>query len=221
MKIIDISHLDVNTLDYVENKANTLVYRKINKAEIRNPVGNNKLPWFNDVGSLEFSLSFETKRIPAIALMICAYSLAEMIEGKIKWPNDVILDNKKIAGMMIIKKDKSLVLGASINLNRKIFNHEIKDKAISYINHFGKKWDEDKFIIEYWNKLKINLAKISIKEIEAKQIFKNKKMNFNNDVYEFISINRDGSSLWLVNGQKKIFFSGDLSFNKHYDLFSK
>lgn len=39
------------------------------------------------------------------------------IQGKIKWPNDVLVDYKKIAGILVEKRGDNVVLGVGLNVN--------------------------------------------------------------------------------------------------------
>lgn len=57
------------------------------------------------------------------------------INSQIKWPNDIILNNKKIGGILselvTTNDDKKVIIGIGINLNKILFEDDIKDKATS------------------------------------------------------------------------------------------
>ena len=58
------------------------------------------------------------------------------LDAKIKWPNDVIINNKKICGILTeaaaeADKIKYAVVGIGINVNNRNFPDEIKEKATS------------------------------------------------------------------------------------------
>lgn len=58
------------------------------------------------------------------------------LDAKIKWPNDIIIGNKKICGILTetateANKIEYAVVGIGINVNDKIFPDEIKEKATS------------------------------------------------------------------------------------------
>lgn len=60
------------------------------------------------------------------------------LEAKIKWPNDVVIQGKKICGIlteMFFKEDGSyyLVIGTGINVNQREFPEEIKMTATSLL----------------------------------------------------------------------------------------
>jgi BirA family biotin operon repressor/biotin-[acetyl-CoA-carboxylase] ligase len=65
-----------------------------------------------------------------VSLAICEYLILKGVEAKIKWPNDIWVQNKKLAGILIensIMGDriKSSVIGVGLNLNQTNFPSEI------------------------------------------------------------------------------------------------
>ena len=60
------------------------------------------------------------------------------LDAEIKWPNDIIIGNKKICGILVetaaeTDKLKYAVVGIGINVNTRVFPDEIKEKATSLI----------------------------------------------------------------------------------------
>ena len=53
---------------------------------------------------------------------------------KLKWPNDIILDNKKVCGIICEKVNNKVIIGIGINTNVKKINEE---KAISFFEKIG------------------------------------------------------------------------------------
>lgn len=92
------------------------------------------------------------------------------IENKIKWPNDILVNGKKICGIlceMTLKKKEinSIVVGIGINVNMEESDIEsdIKDKIISIKMYSNKKIEREKIIAyifnnfeKYYNELKEN-----------------------------------------------------------------
>lgn len=61
-------------------------------------------------------------------------ALKPFCEGKtlqIKWPNDIICENKKLCGILCERSSEYTVIGIGVNVNDKEFFGEIKDKATS------------------------------------------------------------------------------------------
>ncbi len=74
--------------------------------------------------------------------LVMAVAVAEAIEdvcgleGRIKWPNDIVVNRKKICGIlteMSVEADyiQSVVIGVGINVNQKVFPEEIRETASS------------------------------------------------------------------------------------------
>ncbi|MDW8347657.1 MAG: biotin--[acetyl-CoA-carboxylase] ligase [Bacteroidia bacterium] len=74
----------------------------------------------------------------ALALKETIKYFIPMSEIKIKWPNDILVQGKKMAGMLIEnqiqgKQWQSSVVGIGINVNQEIFDPQIEYKATSCI----------------------------------------------------------------------------------------
>ena len=73
----------------------------------------------------------------AVATMLCDLC---GVDARIKWVNDVVIDDKKICGILSESRFKDsvleyLIVGIGINLNVKSFPEEIADKATSLDRH--------------------------------------------------------------------------------------
>lgn len=58
------------------------------------------------------------------------------LEGQIKWPNDVVLKNKKICGILTEMSAKDgraryVIVGIGVNVHNRVFPEELADKATS------------------------------------------------------------------------------------------
>lgn len=80
-------------------------------------------------------------------------------KSKIKWPNDVVMDGRKVCGIlteMTAEADKitSVVIGIGVNVNTETFGIELIRKATSVYLETGKKEDRNKLICrilkEFW-----------------------------------------------------------------------
>tara|TARA_B100001142_G_C14348697_1_gene661085 strand:- start:4641 stop:5366 length:726 start_codon:yes stop_codon:yes gene_type:complete len=82
---------------------------------------------------------FDVSRL--ICISICDYLRSLGLNPKIKWPNDILVDNSKIAGVLIhnlISEGKIThsVVGVGLNVNQIIFS-EYFPKAVSIRNKLG------------------------------------------------------------------------------------
>lgn len=93
------------------------------------------------------------------------------IELKIKHPNDIMYNNKKIGGILtetkIYKnKPKCLVVGIGINTNQEEFGIEIKDIATSIKNEFKIDIENELIISEFCNLFEKTLIQKHIMDLE-------------------------------------------------------
>lgn len=105
------------------------------------------------------------EKIEEISLVICAsiFKVLKNIlnEVKIKWPNDILINQKKVCGILlesvVSSKLECLVIGFGINVNTKEFLEELKTKATSLYLETKKEYDikslakeiYSQFIIDY------------------------------------------------------------------------
>lgn len=70
----------------------------------------------------------------------------------IKWPNDILVNNKKICGILLEGKinndSKMVVIGIGININQIVFNNEINEITTSLKRELDKDFDIDELIEE-------------------------------------------------------------------------
>lgn len=122
--------------------------------------------WDSDDGGLFFSLLLRPELPPgdissitlaagfAVCLAVREYTKTD---ARIKWPNDVIIDKKKICGIlteMTAQSDRidHVSIGIGINVNNPHFPDEISGKATSLFIETGKKINRNEFfgvVIKY------------------------------------------------------------------------
>lgn len=76
--------------------------------------------WLSLPGGLYFSMVIPEESLPVSELI--SLSIIKTLESfgiycKIKFPNDIIKDGKKISGILIVKKEGSYIVGVGINVN--------------------------------------------------------------------------------------------------------
>ena len=139
-----------------------------------------------------------------VALTVCL-ALKEIVtfqEIKIKWPNDIMLDGKKIAGILIEQKGENILIGIGINAYKDSFENAF---LINKENKFGRQSIVIS-IIKRWSELK--------KEIESGQ--SKNKLNYYAELWKnnsFILNKRVAMSLKdcvVIGTVKEIFLGGDV-----------
>ena len=129
--------------------------------------------WYSSEGSnLLFSILIKFKGVLAADqfFLNCAVSLAilealkpyDLPELRVKWPNDIMADNKKLGGMLIENSLLSgqiryTIVGIGLNVNEEKFPPELP-KAISMYQILGKKTDRDILLQELVEKIKLYAA---------------------------------------------------------------
>ena len=87
--------------------------------------------------------------LPLVAGLAASKALSEMVgrsvpdccgaQGtarptvQLKWPNDVLIDGKKIAGILCERQDDNVIVGIGINVNQTEFPPEIAKRATSLV----------------------------------------------------------------------------------------
>ncbi len=94
--------------------------------------------WHSPPGGLWMSVLLE-KEAPynfIVPVAVCEFLTGEGIPGEVKWPNDILVHDKKICGILIEKK-KFYIAGIGLNLNISHLPQELN--AVSFLQLTGKK----------------------------------------------------------------------------------
>ena len=127
-----------------------LVIVALNQHEGR---GRRENKWFSDQASLTFSLSLELSNninswalSMAVSLNLIKLLSAHSIKAIIKYPNDILCKNKKIAGILTetisIKNHRYCVVGIGLNVNNIKFPKDVSN-AISMQQIISKSVNKD------------------------------------------------------------------------------
>lgn len=139
-------------------------------------------------------------------------------EIKIKWPNDILLDRKKVSGILIETRDrKNFVIGIGLNVNEK-FSESSNLDAISLCNYSSKELVREDII----SNLISHLEKYLIETDKLKIFTEWKSKNFiiGNNVNAFIEgryvdaqvkdILEDGAILVSINNKIFKYYSNEV-----------
>jgi len=149
-KIIGKKIIYCDTVDSTNTYAKKLVKENIEEgtvviAEVQTKGrGRKSRKWFSPVGGLWFSIILYPNTPPYHSMLVTMAASASIahavkktigIQPVIKWPNDLLINNKKICGVLTeldaeIDKLNYCIIGIGINVNNKI-NDEIKNTATS------------------------------------------------------------------------------------------
>lgn len=150
-------------------------------------IGQYNRKWYSDNSNLSFTLIIphkikNTSENLNLLSIYTSYLVCESLRKfdsklnpKIKWVNDILLDNKKLCGILvesIIKNQNEFIflIGIGINVNLNIDNVEIYSKINQPI-----------ISIKNYLKLKQDINKIQLYEIIEQTIYTNLKLFLNNE----------------------------------------
>lgn len=99
--------------------------------------------WHSEAGlGLYFSVALQPHPVLTLALGIATVNAIAQVTGAacdIRWPNDVMLQGRKVAGILVQLTEGKAVAGIGINLNHSSFPPELE--AISLKMHTGRDAD--------------------------------------------------------------------------------
>ena len=180
-------------------------------------------------------------RITLVAALAVAYAIDDLIEQnttdntdnaaektRIKWPNDILIDEKKVCGILSeidcqIDHINHLVVGIGINVLNRRFPSDIADKAGSIYSITGQKLNRNRLVVkvcEYFEKFySIFQETESIENLADK--YNSKLINKDRGVvvldskgdYEGIArgVNNEGSLMVEIPGGMKFVSYGEVS----------
>lgn len=199
--------------------------------------GNN---WISNYGGLWYSVLFKPLKRPmnpwhyVRIFSLAIYDTLQKydIKSKIKWPNDILVENKKICGIAsegIIKgkKPEAIIVGIGMNVNNEIPD-ELSDVAISLKNLINREVKIEKLLYEInhraYNSYYVKYLKdksvsiITKKWLERLNIKKgdivNVKTSDNIETAEVINITPDYVLIKNNNFNEKKLYAGDISIKK-------
>lgn len=144
--------------------------------------------------NIYMSLLLRPEILPDLAPMltlVMAQSAAEAVSGitesfvQIKWPNDIVMNGKKICGILTemsteIDWINYVVIGVGMNVNQEEFPEELREKATSLFRETGRKISRAALITAVMKRFEENY----------KLFMKKKDVSAIRDAYNRILINR-------------------------------
>lgn len=197
-----------------------------------NGIGRNNNSWFSPVGGIWLTCGLYGLSVGSnltIFMGICIHKalikLFPDIEKnlKIKWPNDIYLEEKKLAGILStnVTSHKYHLIGIGINTNFSDFTVELSDISISLQNYFGNEIDNSFLITQIFDIFSEDLPEFINGNFDHDyfnkySFLKDKKVVLDTSFARFLGvckgINRNGAILLeLRNGMIQPFFSGSIN----------
>ena len=132
--------------------------------------GQYKRSWqVEDAQNLTFTLAFRPKsdagRFHILTLACARAAIAQIkactgCEAHIKWPNDVLIDGKKVAGLLtetVFNGNEldRLLVGIGLNVNQESFGSELDLKATSLKQAKGQLIDREAFLSQFLSRIEL------------------------------------------------------------------
>lgn len=164
----------------------------------------------------------------SLITLVMGLAVCDVIkDSKIKWPNDIVLNNKKICGIlteMMFKDNKveCVVAGIGVNLNTEKFPEEIKEVATSLYLETKTKSSKTEFLADlcysiekYYSLFEMHGFKACVDEYKSRCVTLGRKVLISNSSDSFeaeaFDITNDGELLVKTdNGIEKV-ISGEVS----------
>jgi len=160
--------------------------------------------------------------------LVCGLAISRIIENsKIKWPNDIILNDKKVSGILVESRlypngKDSIAIGIGINVNTTKFSDELKEKATSMLLENKQKYDKTEIVTsalkEFWE-LYEKFEKHGFSSIEKE--YKKRSATIGREIVvvknneklfgEAIDITHSGELIAEISGKREVLNSGEVS----------
>ncbi len=169
---------------------------------------------------LYFSLAMPIKEASQLITLFCAVAVSKAIEKacslypKIKWVNDLYLDNKKICGILCERTDAGIIIGIGVNCTTSVFPEELNGIASSLKTEISR----NILAAEILNNI-FDYNADFLDDYRRRSYLTGKKICFikNKTEYTATVLGVDDSGNLLIeypNGQKDSLNSGEISIKK-------
>ena len=158
-KIISFTEIDSTNKYAIENYERYPSSTVIWALKQTGGYGRFKREWISPVGGLWFSAIFKPLKnknpydyTKYFSIGVCEYLNSLSVKAQIKWPNDIIIDKRKIAGILSqsVFKGTSLatiIVGVGININNSSIE-DLKNIAISLKEITGNEYNLSKVLMD-------------------------------------------------------------------------
>lgn len=168
---------------------------------------------------------YDFGKVPMLICIKLCELLAEICHlehaFKIKWPNDILLNRKKVGGILIEKLDNTFLIGIGLNLKQSPEDNKVSYATTNVVAETGVEIDVNK-ILDEMSKYFIRFERI-LKEFDAATLRQNymtrldglgqtRKIVTRSDTFigRLQNINHDGALILDIDGDEKLIYSADI-----------
>ncbi len=112
--------------------------------------------------------------LPLLAALSIAQAIEEVVgkQVEIKWPNDVLIRRKKVAGVLVETSAQSgavdyVVVGIGLNVNQAEFPDDLAERATSLFLETGNAYDQTTLVVSLMRFLDANYARLTSGDTES------------------------------------------------------
>lgn len=172
--------------------------------------------WSSDEGGLWFTIILKPQLPPPLAYKVnfaASYCLSSTlnrhlgIETTVKWPNDILLGNKKLAGLLSEMETKGdMISFVNIGIGLNVNNHPEKNEpnAVSLCSILGRKTPRRIILstfLDVFEEMLLNLDRINIIDLWKKRtstIGKHVSLNTHDNVFHGFAKDVDDSGALII-----------------------
>ena len=130
-------HSDVFTADYQTAGRGRLDHTWLS------PEGMNLM--MSAVLSVEGLAPDQVTTLPLVAGLAVVHALAPLLSRSapsvsLKWPNDVLVGGRKIAGILCERHGENVIVGIGVNVRQRVWPDELNGRATSLLQETGRQW---------------------------------------------------------------------------------
>ena len=169
------------------------------------------------------------KRVVSEISLVAGTAVAEALEGaialavQVKWPIDVMLNRRKVAGVLAEAAEGTVVVGIGVNVNqgRDQLPEETKVPAGSLYTIDGIKRDRAPLLASILERLEVNYDAWVERGLDgvydslgSRDFLRGRRIELNGESGVGVKIDRDGRFLVDVGGEQRAVESGEISYER-------
>ncbi len=112
--------------------------------------------------------------LPLLAALSVAQAIEDVVgeRAEIKWPNDVLIRRKKVAGVLVETSAQAgvvdyVVVGIGLNVNQANFHDDLAERATSLLLETGIVYDKTTLFVSLMQFLDANYARLTIGDTQS------------------------------------------------------
>jgi len=157
-----------------------------------------------------------------VGVLRCLKKLSAPLNVEVKWPNDVLIDSRKCAGILVESPEDGLFLvGIGLNVNQDSFPEHLTGEPTSLLLEAGRRFDRrevysvllrelDQVLLDLPGPEFIGQYSAHLAGIGTEISISDGKTGM------FEGVNEEGALLLETNHGREVYFAGDISLRNHH-----